>query len=162
MAAPEGGAPQAVASVGVGERVAERVYAAMEEVDPTVCPVWVHTPRSGTDTACAVWDMEDAVPGQMGENLGTLGVYGPAVALNSNAINLARVAKFHIPLSPVRSIPPDHMPDFRYNVAVHQYKCMQLAGELRHNLPMPQDPVEERRSSSGGTAIWYTAFRCRA
>ena len=39
---------------------------------------------------------------------------------------------------------------------------MQLAGELRHNLPMPQDPVEGRRSSSGGTAIWYTAFRRRA
>ena len=30
------------------------------------------------------------------------------------------------------------------------------------NLPMPQDPVEGRRSSSGGTAIWYTAFCRRA
>ena len=76
--------------------------------------------------------------------------------------DLARVEKFHIPLSLVRSIPPDHMPDFRYRVAVHQYECMQLAGELRHHLPMPQDQVEERRSSSGGTAIWYTAFRRRA
>ena len=76
--------------------------------------------------------------------------------------DLARVAKFHIPLSLVNSIPPDHMPDFRYRVAVHQYGCMQLAGELRRNLPMPQDPVEERCSSSGGTAIWYTAFRRRA
>ena len=76
--------------------------------------------------------------------------------------DLARVAKFHIPLSLVESIPPDHMPDFRYTVAVHQYQSMQLAGELRHNLPMPQDSVEERRSSSGGTAIWYTAFRRRA
>ena len=76
--------------------------------------------------------------------------------------DLARAAKFHIPLSLVNSIPPDHMPDFRYRVVVHQYGCMQLAGELRHNLPMPQDPVEERRSSSGGTAIWYTAFRRRA
>ena len=76
--------------------------------------------------------------------------------------DLARVAKFHILLSLVHSIPRDHMPDFRYKVAVHQYECMQLAGELRHNLPMPQDPVEERRSSSGGTAIWYTAFRRRA
>ena len=85
MAAPEGGAPQAVASVGVRERVVERVYATMEEADPTVCPVWVHTPGSGIDTACAVWGMEDAVPGRVGENLGTLGVYAPAVALDSNA-----------------------------------------------------------------------------
>ena len=56
-------------------------------------------------------------------------------------------------------IPPDHMPDFRYRVAVHQYQCIKLAGELRHNLPMPQDSVAERHSSSGGTAIWYTTFR---
>ena len=76
--------------------------------------------------------------------------------------DLAHVAKLHIPLSLVESIPPDHMPDFRYRVAVHQYQCMKLAGELRHNLPMPQDSDEERRSSSGGTAIWYTAFRRRA
>ena len=75
---------------------------------------------------------------------------------------LARVTKFHIPLSLVESIPPDHMPDFWYRVAVHQYQCMKLAGELRHNLPMLQDSVEERRSSSVGTAIWYTAFRRRA
>ena len=34
--------------------------------------------------------------------------------------DLARVAKFHIPLSRVDSIPPDHMPDFRYRVALHQ------------------------------------------
>ena len=33
MAAPKGEAPQAVASVGVGECVLERVYATMEEVD---------------------------------------------------------------------------------------------------------------------------------
>ena len=76
--------------------------------------------------------------------------------------DLVRVAKFHIPLPLVESIPPDHMPDFRYRVAVHQYQCLKLAGELRHNLPMPQDSVEERRSSSGGTAIWYTTFRRRA
>ena len=76
--------------------------------------------------------------------------------------DLARVARFHIPLSLVESIPPDHMPDFRYRVAVHQYHCMKLAADLRHNLPMPQDSVEERRSSSGGTAIWYTTFRRRA
>ena len=85
MAALKGGAPQAVASVGVGERVVERVYASMEEVGPTMCSVWVHTPRSGADTACAVWGMEDAVPGRVGENLGTLGAYGPAVALYSNS-----------------------------------------------------------------------------
>ena len=66
--------------------------------------------------------------------------------------DLACVAKFHIPLSLVELIPPDHMPDFRYRVAVHQYQCIKLAGELRHNLPMPQDWVEER-SSCGGTAI---------
>ena len=36
---------------------------------------------------------------------------------------------------------------------------MKLAGELCHNLPMQQDSAEERRSSSGGTAIWYTTFR---
>ena len=59
-------------------------------------------------------------------------------------------------------IPPDHIPDFRYRVALHQYQCIKLAGELRHNLPMPQDSVEERHSSSGGTAIWYTTFRRRA
>ena len=76
--------------------------------------------------------------------------------------DLARVARFHIPLSLVESIPPDHMPDFRYRVAVHQYHCMKLAADLRHNLPMPKDWVEERRSSSGGTAIWYTTFRRRA
>ena len=76
--------------------------------------------------------------------------------------DLARVAKFHVPLSLVELIPPDHMPDFRYKVAVHQYQCMKLAGELRHNLPMPQDSVEEWRSSSGGTAMWYTTFRRRA
>ena len=71
--------------MGVGERVVERVYASMKEVDPTVCPVWVHTPRSGADTACTVWDMEDALPGRVAENLGTLGVYGLAVALDSSA-----------------------------------------------------------------------------
>ena len=76
--------------------------------------------------------------------------------------DLARVAKFHIPLSLVELIPPDHMLDFRYRVAVHQYQCIKLAGELRHNLPMPQNSLEEPRSSSGGTAIWSTAFRRRA
>ena len=76
--------------------------------------------------------------------------------------DLARVAKFHIPLSLVELIPPDHMPDFRCKVAVHQYQCIKLAGELRHNLSMPQDSVEERCSSSGGTGIWYTPFRRRA
>ena len=76
--------------------------------------------------------------------------------------DLARVAKFHIPLSLVELIPYDHMPDFRYRVAVHQYQCIKLAGDLRHNLPMPQASVEERRSSLGGTAIWYTTFRRRA
>ena len=35
--------------------------------------------------------------------------------------DLAPVAKFHILLSLVDFIPPDHMPDFRYRVAVHQY-----------------------------------------
>ena len=59
-------------------------------------------------------------------------------------------------------IPPDHMPDFRYMVALHQYQCIQLAAALRHNLAMPQDLVEELRSSSGETAIWYTTFRRRA
>ena len=75
--------------------------------------------------------------------------------------DLARVAKFHIPLSFVELIPPDHMPDFRYRVGVHQYQCIKLAAALRHNLPM-QDSVEERRSSSGGTAISYTTVRRRA
>ena len=81
VAALKGGAPQAVASVGVGERVVERVYASMEEVGPTMCSVWIHTPRSGADTACAVWGMEDVVSGRVGENLGTLEANGPAVAL---------------------------------------------------------------------------------
>ena len=75
--------------------------------------------------------------------------------------DLARVAKFHIPLSLEELIPPDHMPDFRYRISVHQYECIKLAGELRHNLPMPQDSVEEQHSSSGGTAICYTTFRRR-
>ena len=85
MTAHEGGAPQAMASVGEGERVVERVCATMEEVDPTMCPLRVHTLGSGTGTACEVWGMQDAVPGRVGKNLGTLGVYGPAVALDSNA-----------------------------------------------------------------------------
>ena len=85
VAALKGGASKAVASVGVGERVVERVYASMEEVGPTMCSVWVHTPSSGAGTACAVWSMEDAVPGRVGENLGTLGAYGPAVALYNNS-----------------------------------------------------------------------------
>ena len=132
------------------------------EVDPTMCPMRVHTPGSGTDTACAVWDMEVAIPGRVGENLGTLRVDGPAVALDSNARRPCPCSEVPHSLSFVSSISPNHMPDFRYRVASHQYECMQLAGELRHNLPMPQDPVEGRRSSSGGTAIWYTAFRRRA
>ena len=82
LAAIEGGAPQAVAAVGVGECVVERVYASMEEVGPTMCSVWIHTPRNGADTACAVWGMEDAVPERVGENLGTPGANGPAVALS--------------------------------------------------------------------------------
>ena len=84
MAALKGRAPQAVASVGVGEGVVERVYASMEEVGPTMCSVWIHTPRSGAHTACVVWGMEDAVLGRVGENLGTLGANGPAVALYSH------------------------------------------------------------------------------
>ena len=136
----------------------ERVYASIEEVGPTLCSVWIHTPRNGADTACAVSGMEDVVHGRVGENLGTLGDNGPTATSD----DVARGAKFHILLSLVELIPPDHMPDFRYKVAVHQYQCIKLAGELRHNLPMPKGSVEERSSSSGGTAIWYTTLRRRA
>ena len=73
-----------MATMGVGERVVERPYASMEEVGPTMCSVWIHTPRNGADTACAVWGMEDIVPGRVGENLGTLGANGTAVALYSH------------------------------------------------------------------------------
>ena len=40
-----GGAPQAVATVGVGERVVERAYASMEEVGPIMCSVWIRLPQ---------------------------------------------------------------------------------------------------------------------
>ena len=75
---------------------------------------------------------------------------------------LTCVSKFHIRLSLVDLIPPHHMANFWYRLAVHGYQCIKPAGELRPNLPRPQDLVEERRSSPGSTAIWYTNFRRRA
>ena len=79
----------------------------------------------------------------------------------ATAQELYQVARLHIPESLVAAIPKDEMPDFRYRVARHQYHCMHLAVDLRHNLSMQHEASMTPRDVAGGMAVWYTTFRRR-
>ena len=71
--------------------------------------------------------------GRLGQNMGTMGGAGKNLTQHST------LARFYIPDSLVALIPQKVMPDFQYRLAWHQYRCMHLAVDLRHNLSMPHE-----------------------